>query len=258
MYLLIALVISATYIFITYVVVTFVILFFEQNRMTRIIKYVAIFLICLAPFSEVILSNLSLQYLCAKYAGEKYFARPSSDSGLYFNAHVSGYSPVTYAGCASTCVSLLARGEYSFIEYNVDYARDEYLPGGMGYFRYSLKEKGHDDCKLFETAMASGTFRSGELISDPNKCLAVEKIDELTARLFLTDRKIDKEFLMQGYRLFVYEIIEAPSKLIASYSTIAMGNDGWLLPFLHNKSCGKYVNPTLELKPNTREDQASK
>lgn len=253
MILFLALIISISYVFIAYKIVSFGSQFIRRNRVRVVSKYLVLLIVCIAPFSEAILSNLTLKYFCLAHAGEEYFAAPKTRSGLFYSFDESLTSSFKYSGCSRWCLEFLFRGEYPFVEYFVNNNEDGLLPVGGGFTQFYLEEKGHENCRLFEASIRDKTFKFSSRFLGTNKCLAVTKSKNQTASIYIRE-SIDTSLIF-GNKLKVVkqQLIEIPKQILASYTwvTVRSATDSWFLPFLHKNSCGVDVNYLEKLKPTT-------
>ena len=253
MILFLALIISISYVFIAYKIVSFGSQFIRRNRLRIASKYLVLLIVCIAPFSEAILSNLTLRYLCLVHAGEDYYVAPKTRSGLFYNLDESLSSSFKYSGCDRLCLDFLFRGEYSFVEYFVNNNEDGLLPVGGGFTQFYLEEKGHENCRLFEASIRDETFKFSRRFLSTNKCLAVTKSKNQTASIYIRE-SIDTSLIFGNeFEVIKKQLFEMPKQILASYTwvTVKSATDSWFLPFLHKNSCGTDLNYLEKLKPTT-------
>jgi|GEM_PF-5180356 len=242
---------SIIYLMVGWYLVKFIFIKFTGKLWLRILRYFVLFLIYLFPFSDAMLSNAILNYLCIADSGTKYLERPSIQSGLFFKFNGLDRSYKKYLGCDDVCLDLLFSKEYPFIEYFVNSSSKGYLDVEWGYTQYSLSSVGDERCAQFESARSSGEFKFSHYFDGSGKCLAIEKSVNQKARITFEFEREDFEVLSLEFQYVFKKIVEDSTKLLAlSTNVIVISSSAWFLPFLYKKQCDVDAIWFHEFQPN--------
>ncbi len=205
-------------------------------------------ILALVPFTEIIVENIAVIYLCDQQGGAHYLEKPKPEYGYSYQRRRD-----IKAGCASICVELLLRNEYPFIELATDIIRPGVLPVEKGVYRYYLSGPYDENCSLYYEALNEVVLDFSNLLADSGNCLAAKKVSKITAEIRFRSKKGYLNLLVGSVFHRTQYLVQNDETVLAKYERFSptSGFTNWFFPFLKSKGCGADFFGYSQFRPNT-------
>lgn len=205
-------------------------------------------ILALVPFTEIIVENIAVIYLCDQQGGEHYLEKPKPEYG---------YSPQTRGGvkygCEDSCVELLLRKEYPFIELESDQNYTYALPVEAGIYRYYLSTYGDENCSLYYEALSKAKLTFADMLTSSGYCLAAKKVPQITAEISHKRRQRIIEFPFGSVSNYTKYLVQNNKTVLVKHEWFSPTSfvTNWLFPFLEVNACEEDFYGYRKFRPNT-------